>query len=136
MRLNNSLTLKLKAPFRSLWFVMWNHATDRFKRMCLLTSLHAQLVTCDEKDHHRLEAVNLRLDLDRNTSALKFPTLIGPLLWKQVLPIEKIDMERSEVFITRVIKRSPCWLLYADDRTIREDIRNLLNYCRGAVGAH
>lgn len=136
MRLLNSLTLKLKAPFRSLWFVLWNHATDRFKRMCLLTSLHAKLVSCDENDLQRLEAVNTQLNLDRDTRALKFPTLLGPVLWKQVLHIEKIDIARSEVLISRIIKRSPCWLLYADDQVIRQDIRALLAHCRGYTGVH
>jgi hypothetical protein len=113
-----------------LWLFLWELTTNRFKRMCLLASLHAQLVRCNEKDHDQLEDVNNELDLDRNPRALMFPTLFAPVIWRSVLPIDKIDMDRSDVYIARLIKKTPCWLLYADLQTVHNDIHSLLLYCR------
>lgn len=130
MRFIRSSMAKLSAPGRGLWLFLWNRTQDRFKRMCLLASLHAQLTKCHVDDVAELKNINEEMDLMRDVRALRCPTLFAPMIWKTVLPIERIDLSRSDAYVERILKKSPCWLLYADHETRREDVRQLLAYCQ------
>jgi hypothetical protein len=122
--------MKVGYPIRALWLLAWGKASDEFKRMCLLSSLHAQLVGCDEDNIVLLDQVNKRLELCRFTTNMRLPTLFGPVIWRNVLPIQKIDMERSEAYIVRLMKKMPCWLTYGTPDQTQADIRQLFQYCQ------
>lgn len=130
MRFLRTLSQKVGYPFRAAWLFVWGKAPDEFKRMCLLSSLHAQLVGCSEDDMVLLDQVNKRLELCRFTTQMRFPTLFGPVIWRTVLPIQKIDMERSEAYILRLLKKMPCWLEYGAPEQTAQDIRQLFTYCQ------
>lgn len=121
--------LKVGNPVSKLWFMLWDHAQDRFKRMCLLSSLHAQLLHVNEDDRDQLLEVNREMDLDRDVRALRFPTLLAPMIWPHVITIDKIDMQRQDFYINKVMKAIPCWLRYGDEEAIKDDIRHLLRFC-------
>lgn len=120
---------KVGTPVRKLWFKLWDHAQDRFKRMCLLSSLHARLLQVNEDDRDQLNEVNREMDLDRDVRALRFPTLLAPMIWPHVVPIEKIDMSRADYYVSKVMKGIPCWLMYGDEEAIKDDIKHLLRFC-------
>lgn len=124
----NELKEGLKTPFNVLWTSLWSVMPDRSKRMCLLTSLYVCMTGYTEDDTDKLDEMNRELTLSRDTNALRFPALVSPLIWRSTFlkkpPVT--DSERSELFITRLIKKTPCWLKYGDEQTMRDDMRKLL----------
>lgn len=121
------LILKL---FSYAWAWVWSRLDNKFKRMCMLASLHAVLLKCDDTETKRIAELNNVLGLVQDVNALRLPTLFGPLLWKRVLPIEVIDVT-TDRYIQRIVRMTPCWLLYTDESEFKKDLRRLLNYCNG-----
>ncbi len=117
-------------PLVWIWFSIWARVPDQSKRMFVLASLYVRLMNCNEDDTERLDDVNRTLGLSRDTRVLRTPAIFAPVIWKQVLPIDKIDPDQGERYISRLIKRTPCWLWYADLETRTEDLRQLMHFCR------
>jgi hypothetical protein len=115
--------------FLHLWFYFWSNASDRCKRMFVLSSLYARLMQCSEDDLDELKALNENLDLTRDTRALRTPALFSTWVWGRTLPLDRVDMERVDSYVTRLVKKTPCWLWYADQETRRRDIQDLILYC-------
>lgn len=99
--------------------------------MCVLASLYATLTECSD-DTKRLDRLNQELKLSRDTNALKFPAVIGQWLWKNILPIHRVDLQHEDRYISRLVKKTPCWLCYADTETRHADIRRLIDFCMGS----
>ena len=121
---------RIRRVFGPMWNALWERISDRSKRMCFLTTLYAKYSSCSEDDKDALKIINEELGLSRDTAALRFPTLMAPLIWKRYrirLCVEDVDRDRH---ITRLIKRTPCWLLYADEDTMRNDLHRLIEFCR------
>lgn len=119
-------------PFMFLWFLLWYRTPDQSKRMCVLASLYAKLMECDPSDRECLEFINRQMGLSRDTNALKFPAAISRWIWRNILPIRRIRLDTNkEHYIARLVKKTPCWLWYADTETRHEDIRQLVELCKG-----
>lgn len=119
----------LFSPFYITWLLLWERFPNRSKRLLVLGSLYGRLTRCSEDDLPQLHAVNLRLNLTQDVHALRFPTLISPWLWRSVHPVERLDQDLTEGYVERLLKRTPCWLYYADNETRRNDLRRLLQLC-------
>ena len=112
-----------------VWFYLWSNASDRCKRMIVLSSLYARLMRCDEDDLEELKELNENLDLSRDTKVLRTPTLFSTWVWGNTLPLERVNLDRVDSYIMRLVKKTPCWLWYADQETRRRDIKKLIIYC-------
>ncbi len=112
-----------------IWIALWNRTPVDFRRMSLLSSLYARFAECHEDDKERLTQVNEELKLTRHVGHMQFSVFVAPVVWRNILPISRIDGERLDVYITRVIKNTPCWLKYGEDEVLREDIGHLMRYC-------
>ncbi len=128
MSLKYKFTDLILNPIYKIWAWIWGRLDCEFKRMCVMASLHAVLLKCDGSDPEKIKQMNDSLKLVRDVNALKLPTLFGPMLWKKVLPINKMDVS-SDKCIQRIIRMTPCWLRYTDETEFREDLRELLQYC-------
>lgn len=115
--------------FERLWIALWNRTPTDFRRMSLLSSLYARFAECHEDDKERLTQVNAEFKLTRDVRSMQFSVFVAPFIWSHVLPIHRIDGERLDVYISRVIKNTPCWLKYGEDEVLREDISHLMRYC-------
>lgn len=115
-------------PLKRLWAWTWSLMDCNFKRMCILTSLHAVLLKCNDSESDKIKDLNDKFKLARDVNALRLPTLFGPVLWKKVLPIERIDVT-TERYIQRLMRMTPCWLKYGDEEKFKQDLRELINYC-------
>jgi len=132
MRFLHHYQLPFNNPFMFLWFLLWYRTPDQSKRLCVLASLYARLMECDYHDEECLDRVNRQLQLSRDTCALKFPAAISRWIWRNILPLRKIRLgENEEHYIARLVKKTPCWLWYADQQTRHEDIRQLVELCKG-----
>lgn len=133
MRFIHNYYLPSNNPFMFLWFVLWYRLPNRCKRMCVLASLYARLIECRPEDQESLEQVNHAMGLSRDTDALKFPAAISHWVWKNILPIRQIDLNNEEHYVARLVKKTPCWLWYADADTRHRDIQQLIALCKGRV---
>jgi len=115
--------------FVHLWFYIWSNASDRCKRMFVLSSLYARLMRCDEDSLEELKELNKNLDLSRDTKVLRTPTLFSSWVWGNLLPLDSINLEHIDRYAMRLVKKTPCWLWYADPETRRKDIQELIAYC-------
>lgn len=122
------LALRVAQPFRSLWIKVWNLFDDDFKRMCVMASLHAVLLKCNDTECLKLLKLNAKMHLVRNIDDIRFPTFLAPYLWKGILPIEKINL-KSDRYFERVFRMTPCWLLYTDKAKYINEIKQLFLYC-------
>lgn len=129
MLTRNPLVQRVYDLFTQLWFYLWSNMTDQCKRMCVLASLYAKLSYCNEDDIKGLKDLNYSFELSRDPYALRFPILIAPWIWRNVLPVERIDEKQYASYAARLVKKTPCWLWYADAETRRRDIQRLLAYC-------
>ncbi|MNC13995.1 hypothetical protein D3C87_1680110 [compost metagenome] len=111
------------------WIALWNRTPSDFRRMSLLSSLYARFAECHEDDKDRLNQVNQAFNLTRDVRCMQFSVFIAPYVWSHILPIHRIDGERLDVYIGRVLKNTPCWLKYGEDEVLREDINHLMRYC-------
>ena len=105
------------------------HLSAKSKRLCYISSLYASLTGCKENEVTRLTEVNQALHLSRDVNALRFPTLIAPMIWR--VKTERITMltGKPEQQVGRLLRLTPCWLRYADEDTMRKDLKDLLNIC-------
>jgi hypothetical protein len=111
------------------WIALWNRTPIDFRRMSLLSSLYARFAECNEDDKDRLTQVNEAFGLTRHVGHLQFSVFVAPYVWSHILPIHRIDGERFEYYVARVLKHTPCWLKYDDDEVLKKDISHLMLYC-------
>lgn len=131
MSLKYKFTDLILIPMGKLWAWIWSHLDYKFKRMCIMASLHAVLLKLDDKDSEKIKQMNDSLKLVRDVNALRLPTLFGPVVWTRILHINKIDID-SEKSINRIVRMTPCWLRYTTEAEFRDDIKALLEYCRNS----
>lgn len=127
--------MKLPSPEKKpgllerMWIAIWGLTPLQFRRMSLLSSLYASLTDCAEDDEDRLNQVNDFLGLTRDVKCMQFSVLVAPLVWRRVLPLDRIDRDRLDVYINRLVTTVPCWLRYGEDDQLRSDIHELMWYC-------
>lgn len=134
MSLKYKFTDLILKPLNNIWIWIWSLLDCKFKRMCVLASLHAVLLDCDDSESDRIRELNDKFKLVHDVNALRLPTLIGPVLWRKILPIEQIDTS-TDRYIQRLMRMTPCWLRYDDDQSFKQDLTALMDYCtrRSAV---
>jgi hypothetical protein len=128
MFLIHTYRLHLTNPLLLLWILFWEKIPDRSKRMFVLASLYGQLTRSDGCDTRMVDAVNRRMDLSCSGRALQFPIATSAWIWDNILPLTKTNLDNKEHYIARLVKRTPCWLLYADAETRHNDISNLVEW--------
>jgi len=116
-------------PFIRIWNRFWRLVPEHSKRLCVLASLYVQLTQCSDDDVQQLDKVNTTMGLSRDTRSLRLPAVLARLIWRDTLTIDKVDLRNEEHYINRLVRRTPCWLWYADAETRRHDIRKLLSIC-------
>ncbi len=121
---------KLKELFRLIWTSLWSKTPERCRRMCLLVSLYARLTHSDEDNIESLDKLNQEFKLSRDTNALRFPAMFAPMVWGRIVHISKIDDNRLDQYVTRILKSIPCWIEYGNKEEMQQDIRKLLNLCK------
>ncbi len=112
----------------SAWHGLWQRSDVGFRRMCVLASLHAQLLTCETTDSKAIQRLNEHMNLVADANALKFPTLFGNVIWKGIPTVEKMDL-RTDRIVKRIMRAMPCWLNYGTDARLESDIKALIGYC-------
>lgn len=127
--------LGYRNPLALVWFLLWRRTPDWTRRMCVLCSLYIRLADENPNDpltFERVKAFNQHFGLvsENNLNALRFPMLASRWIWRNLLPLRAMDLSNEEHLITRLIKRTPCWLWYANLETRRNDINALITYCR------
>lgn len=127
-----NLITKFRAAYRrkltSVWHGLWARSDVGFRRMCVMASLHAQLVKCSSDDCNSINRLNERMNLVADANAMKIPTLFGNVIWKNIPSVEKVDLT-SDRIVRRIMRSMPCWLNYGTDAKLESDIRSLLFYC-------
>lgn len=93
-----------------------------------MSSLHAQLTACCESDQEKLERLNSDLKLVGDVSAMRLPTLFGPMIWKGIKPLAKMDVINDRYF-ERLVRHTPCWLLYTDHQSFIQELKEMVGYC-------
>ena len=112
------------APWR--WF--WSKLDLSFRRMCVMTSLHARLMRCDDGDTDKLTRLNQKLKLIEDIDTMRFPTFVGHKLWKNVQPLDKMD-SLNERYYERLFRMTPCWLLYTTKNEFIDELKTMINFC-------
>lgn len=130
MFLIHTYHMHLTNPLTMLWFLLWHRAPDSSKRMFVLASLYGQLMHTDGFDKALVKAVNRRMRLSCKSQALQFPMAVSTRLWGNVLPIQNTCLEDIDHYVARLVKRTPCWLWYADAKTRHDDIRELVEWTK------
>lgn len=120
----------LKPIYTSLWISFWKRMPDRCKRMCFLTTIYASTVGCTEDDTAQLQQISHGMGLSRDPNALRFPALMTPVIWRRYRPDVRVSEVNRERYIRKLLKLTPCWLMYADVDTMRSDLRQLMDYCK------
>lgn len=127
-----NLITKFRAAYRRrllrLWHGLWERSDVGFRRMCVIASLHAQLVKCSSDDNSSIKRLNERMQLVADSNAMKLPTLFGNVIWKNIPSVDKVDLT-SDRMVRRIIRSMPCWLNYGTDEKLENDIKCLLCYC-------
>lgn len=127
-----NLITKFRAACRRrllmVWHGLWEQSDVGFRRMCVIASLHAQLVKCSSDDTGSICRLNERMQLVADSNAMKLPTLFGNIIWKNVPTVDKVNLS-SDRMVHRIIRSMPCWLNYGTDEKLEADIKSLLWYC-------
>lgn len=127
-----NLITKFRATYRqfftSVWHSLWAKSDVGFRRMCVMASLHAQLVRCSSHDESSINRLNEHMQLVADSNAMKLPTLFGKVIWKNVPCIDKVNLN-SDRMVRRIIRSMPCWLDYGTEEKLESDIKSLLGYC-------
>jgi|TARA_B100002019_G_scaffold293512_1_gene321785 hypothetical protein len=116
-------------PLILLWMLLWYRVPDKGKRIFVITSLYVRLLGLEEPTDRQLEEINKAFSLTKKTKALRFPALAACWVWRKLLPISKTAFhsdENVDHYINRLMKRTPCWLWYADYEQRRKDIKELI----------
>lgn len=124
------LQLRFRAFIDRIWLALWERVPDRSKRMCVLASLYARIMGITEDDTEQLANLGRGLELSRDPKALRLPALMAPYLWRGVRRGQPVETERQDVVVSRLLRKTPCWLRYADDTTMRDDLHTLFNFCQ------
>lgn len=93
-----------------------------------MASLHAALLECTDDEQKKIDRLNSKMQLVRDVNALRLPTLFGPRMWKGILPIDKIDLT-NDAYLMRIVRKTPCWLLYTDEETFIQELKQLFYFC-------
>lgn len=133
MFLIHTYHMHLTNPLMMLWFLLWYRAPDSSKRMFVLASLYGQLMRTDGFSRPLASAVNRKMHLTCSAKALQFPMAISSWLWTNVLPLQKVHITDMDHYVSRLVKRTPCWLWYADAKTRHDDIRTLVEWTQTQV---
>ncbi len=127
-----NLITKFRAAYRRrltlVWHGLWERSDVGFRRMCVIASLHAQLVKCSSDDDSRICRLNERMQLVADSNAMKLPTLFGKVIWKNIPTVDKVNVS-SDRMVRRIIRSMPCWLNYGTQEKLESDIRSLLGFC-------
>lgn len=127
-----NLITKFRAACRrqllTIWHGLWERSDVGFRRMCVIASLHAQLVKCSSDDNRSICRLNERMQLVADSNAMKLPTLFGNVIWKNIPQVDKVDLT-SDRMVRRIIRSMPCWLNYGTQERLESDIKSLLWYC-------
>lgn len=115
--------------FKRLWISLWQLTPVSFRRMSLLSLLYARFAECNEDELDRLKRVNKAMRLTRDVRCMRFTVCMAPYMGGRILPVCRIDSERADTYVTRILKNMPCWLNYGAEETLRKDISDLLQYC-------
>lgn len=131
MKLITNFRATLKTLGLRVWHALWESSDVGFRRMCVLASLHAQLLSCSSGDREAIEKLNKHLNLVNDTAALKIPTLFGNVIWKGIPTVDKLDLQNERI-VKRIVRSMPCWLNYGTDQRLESDIKALIGYCSTA----
>lgn len=126
--------LRVANPLVMLWIMIWYRLPEKGKRLFVLVSLYSRLSGKNYPNHRELSEVNLRFSLTQNPRALSFPALAAGKVWTSILPLKQVtfhDDRNREHYINRLVKKTPCWLWYADSETRRKDIHALITWMSG-----
>lgn len=93
-----------------------------------MSSLHAQLISCNEDDKDKLQALNTRFHLVNDSAAMRLPALFGSTVWRGVKPLEKMEFINDRYF-ERLVRRTPCWLMYTDKEAFIKELREMVGFC-------
>ena len=123
----NRFKLGIQMLSNQLWMWIWSRLDNEFKRMCLLASLHAVISNCKEPNPSEIAELNSKMRLVKDENALRFPMLMGSLIWKDIKNVDKFDL-KSQRYVERIARKAPCWLKYTDDSSFKTDLQQLLSY--------
>lgn len=93
-----------------------------------MSSLHAQLVACTDGECDKMQKLNSRLHLVDDIDAMRLPTLFAPKIWRGVKPLAKMAVLNDRYF-ERLVRMTPCWLLYTDTQSFIKDLKQMVGYC-------
>lgn len=108
---------------------MWSYTQEGFRRMVVLSSIHASLVKCSADDLDCLSEVNAEFKLDKDVKVLRFPTLLAPLVWKN-LPEQEANADGATDDITPIISKIPSWLRWGSFEELEREVRLMVQYCQ------
>lgn len=111
------------------WNWMWLKSDVKFRRMCVMASLHAQLAKCSTDDDDAITLLNQHMGLVNDFNAMRLPTLFAGLIWKNLPAIERLDTDNKNL-VTRIVRQTPCWLYYTSEQGYESDIKDLLGFCQ------
>lgn len=123
--------LRVANPFVMLWIMIWYRLPEKGKRLFVLVSLYSRLSGKCTFDQRELREINSRFSLTKNPRALNFPALAAGKVWTSILPLEQVTFHNDrnrEHYVNRLVKKTPCWLWYADSETRRRDINALITW--------
>lgn len=75
-----------------------------------------------------MDRLNTKLHLVDDITAMRFPTLFGPKIWKGVKPLNNMETINDRYF-ERLVRLTPCWLLYTDTQSFIKDLKIMVSYC-------
>lgn len=128
MKLITKFRVACRHKLESIWYGLWQRSDVGFRRMCVLASLHAQLVECHSSDQCAIVRLNERMNLVTDANAMKIPTLFAGVIWKTLPTVDRLDLN-SERIVQRIKRLTPCWLHYGSDAKLESDIKSLLGFC-------
>lgn len=127
--LKNKFLQAIKKPFGLVWEWIWSKLDNQFKKMCLISSIHSSIKCCSESDCDSLDILNRQMNLVEDVNAMRLPVLLGPYLWRNVIRLDKLDLEQDKA-VERILRKLPCWIKYSDNDAMRSDIESLFDFYR------
>lgn len=112
----------------TIWRWCWSKLDVDFRRMCVMSSLHAQLIVCTDGECEKMQKLNSKLNLLGDVDAMRLPTLFAPKIWRGVKPLAKMD-HLNDRYFERLVRMTPCWLLYTDKQTFIRELKVMVGYC-------
>lgn len=121
--------LNFKNHLRVLWLWIWNQTRTSFRRVIVLSSLHATLIKCSVDDLTMLDEVNAEFNLVRDVKVLRFPTLFAPLIWRNLAALQEKDTATVNEEVSSIVRNLPGWLQYGSLEELENDFRWMVKYC-------